>query len=54
MLVLMCVLSTIAASPVLRRLIQGTEMESPYSESEYVSSRKRMGLRVRELEEAIA
>ena len=50
MLVLMCVLSTIMASPALRRLIPGTEMEKPYSESEYVSSRRGMGLRVRELE----
>lgn len=50
MLVLMCVLSTIIASPALRRLIPGTEMQEPYSESEYVSSRRGMGLRVRELE----
>jgi len=54
MLVLMCVLSTIVTSPVLRRLIHGTEMEAPYRDSEYVSSRRGMGLRVRELEEIIA
>jgi Kef-type K+ transport system membrane component KefB len=53
MLVLMCVLSTIIASPALRRLIPGTEMEKPYSESEYVSSRRGMGLRVRELESTL-
>jgi Kef-type K+ transport system membrane component KefB len=54
MLVLMCILSTIVTSPVLRRLIHGTEMEKPYRDSEYVSSRKGMGLRVRELEEVVA
>ncbi|HEY3783585.1 MAG TPA: cation:proton antiporter [Fimbriimonadaceae bacterium] len=54
MLVLMCVISTILASPVLRRLIRGTELEKPYSESEYVVSRREMGLRVKELEELIA
>jgi Kef-type K+ transport system membrane component KefB len=54
MLVLMCVISTIIASPVLRRLISGTEMERPYRESEYVSSRRSMGLRVRELDEITA
>ena len=54
MLVLMCVLSTIVTSPVLRRLIKGTELEEPYSLSEYVSSRRSMGLGVRELDEVIA
>jgi Kef-type K+ transport system membrane component KefB len=50
MLVLMCVISTIMASPLLRRLIRGTEMEEPYSLSEYVISRRSMGLGVRELD----
>ena len=53
MLVLMCVISTIMASPVLRRLIRGTELEQPYRESEYVISRQDMGLRIRELEELV-
>ncbi len=52
MLVLMCVLSTIIASPALRRLIRGTELQEPYSKSEYVTSRRNMGLGVRELDEA--
>lgn len=51
MLVLMCVLSTIVTAPSLRRLIRGTELEQPYSLSEYVSSRRDMGLGVRELDE---
>ena len=50
MLVLMCVASTILAAPALRRLIVGTEMEEPYSLSEYVISRRDMGLGVRELD----
>ncbi|MDR3690257.1 MAG: cation:proton antiporter [Fimbriimonas sp.] len=54
MLVLMCVLSTIMASPLLRRLIKGTELEEPYSISEYVQSRRNMGLGVRELDEVVA
>jgi Kef-type K+ transport system membrane component KefB len=54
MLVLMCTLSTIVTSPVLRRLIRGTEMETPYRDSEYVSSRKANGLAVRELDELLA
>ena len=54
MLVLMCVISTIITAPVLRRLIKGTELEEPYSRSEYVSSRRGMGLGVRELDEVIA
>lgn len=52
MLVLMCVLSTMVTSPILRRLIPGTELLAPYKDSEYVRSRRRMGLGVRELEEA--
>jgi Kef-type K+ transport system membrane component KefB len=51
MLVLMCVLSTIATAPVLRYLIRGTELQEPYSKSEYVNSRRDMGLGVRELDE---
>ena len=54
MLVLMCVISTIITSPVLRRLIQGTELEAPYGASEYVSSRRKMGLGVRELDKVVA
>ena len=54
MLVLMCVLSTIVTSPVLRRLIRGTELEGPYRDSEYVKSRRKSGLRVRELDEVLA
>lgn len=54
MLVLMCVASTIVTAPVLRRLIRGTELQEPYSESEYVRSRRSMGLPVRELEEVLA
>jgi len=54
MLVLMCVLSTIITSPVLRRLIAGTEIEEHYRDSEYVKSRRGMGLRVNELDEMIA
>ena len=54
MLVLMCVLSTIMASPALRRYIKGTEMEKPYGDSEYVSSRRKMGLGIRELDELLA
>ena len=54
MLVLMCVISTIITSPVLRRLIRGTEMEEPYRASEYVASRRDMGLGVRELDELLA
>jgi len=50
MLVLMCVISTIMAAPLLRRLIVGTEMEKPYRDSEYVTSRRDMGLGIRELE----
>jgi len=51
MLVLMCVISTIMASPLLRRLIKGTELEEPYRLSEYVLSRRKMGLGIRELDE---
>lgn len=36
MLVLMCTVSTILLSPVLRRLIYGTELEAPFRESEFV------------------
>jgi K+:H+ antiporter len=36
MLVLMCVFSTVILSPVLRRLIIGTELEEPFRESEFV------------------
>lgn len=54
MLVVMCVLSTIATAPALRRLIPGTEMAGPYAESEYVVSRRGMGLAIRELDEALA
>jgi len=54
MLVIMCVLSTMVTSPVLRRLIKGTELEEPYRGSEYVSSRRKMGLGVRELDEIVA
>ncbi len=53
MLVLMCVLSTIMASPALRRYIKGTEMEEPYGDSEYVNSRRKMGLGIRELDEVL-
>jgi Kef-type K+ transport system membrane component KefB len=52
MLVLMCVASTIVTAPALRRLIRGTELEEPYRDSEYVTSRRDMGLRVRELDVA--
>jgi len=52
MLVLMCVISTMMAAPILRRLIPGTEMEAPYRESEYVRSRRAMGLRVKELDQS--
>ena len=54
MLVLMCVISTIMAAPLLRRLIRGTEMEAPYRLSEYVSSRRGMGLGIGELDEIVA
>ena len=42
MLVFMCAISTIVTSPVLRRLIPGTEMEEPFLKSEYVVERKKM------------
>ncbi|MCC2671750.1 MAG: sodium/hydrogen exchanger [Armatimonadetes bacterium] len=35
MLVLMCVFSTVLLSPVLRRLIPGTELEEPFRRSEF-------------------
>lgn len=36
MLVLMCVCSTVLLSPVLRRLMVGTELEAPFRDSEFV------------------
>lgn len=36
MLVLMCVVSTVLLSPVLRRLIPGTELEEPFKRSEFM------------------
>lgn len=36
MLVLMCVVSTIMLSPVLRRLIPGTELAEPFAHSEFI------------------
>jgi Kef-type K+ transport system membrane component KefB len=50
MLVIMCTLSTIITAPVLRRLIRGTALEGPYKDSEFVVSRRGMGLSVRELD----
>ncbi len=50
MLVLMCVISTIMAAPLLRRLIPVTELAEPYGESVYVQSRRGMGLKVKELD----
>ena len=35
MLVLMCVFSTVLLSPVLRRLMTGTELEAPFRESDF-------------------
>jgi Kef-type K+ transport system membrane component KefB len=43
MLVFMCAISTVVTSPILRRLIPGTEMEEPFLQSEYVVERKKMG-----------
>ncbi len=36
MLVVMCTASTVALSPVLRRLMRGTELEAPFQESEFI------------------
>jgi Kef-type K+ transport system membrane component KefB len=43
MLVMMCVFSTILLSPVLRRLMIGTELEEPFRQSEFV--REALGMR---------
>jgi Kef-type K+ transport system membrane component KefB len=43
MLVLMCVFSTVLLSPVLRRLMVGTELEAPFLQSDFARHTVRAG-----------